>query len=158
MPYSINRQLDGLRPREKPADTLAPLLCMEHTLDSKALEDLPIFSSLSRRDLKAVAEHADTVDISAGTKLIEEGRLAYELFVIAQGAADVFHGNELIATVGPGDVLGEIGVLETHKRTATVVATSDMKLVVMYGPELTALTKKVPEILETLREIIAERT
>lgn len=127
-------------------------------MDSQRLEDIPLFSELSRRDRKRVAEHADEVDIASGTTLIEEGRLAYEFFVIVEGMADVFHGSDKIASVGPGDVLGEIGVLQTHKRTATVVATSPMRLVVMYGPELTALTDKMPKVLDRLYAIIRERT
>lgn len=126
-------------------------------MDSQRLQDIPLFSELSRRDRKRVAQHADEVDVASGTTLIEEGRLAYEFFVIVEGTADVFHGSDRIATVGRGDVLGEIGVLKTHKRTATVVATSPMRLVVMYGPELSALTDSMPEVLDRLYAIIRER-
>jgi CRP-like cAMP-binding protein len=127
-------------------------------LDPKRLKDIPLFSELSRRDRKLVAEHADEVDVPSGTTLIEQGRLAYEFFVITEGSADVFDGDEKIAAVGPGEVLGEMGVLETHKRTATVVATSPMSLIVIYGPELTALTAKMPDIMDRLNAIIQERS
>lgn len=127
-------------------------------MEPSELKDVPLFSELSRRDRKIVAQHADEVDVASGKTLIEQGRLAYEFFVITEGTADVFHGDEKIADVGPGDVLGEMGVLETHKRTATVVATSPMKLVVIYGPELTALTDKMPDVLDKLRDIIRRRT
>lgn len=127
-------------------------------MEPQRLKDIPLFSELGRRDRKSVAEHADEVDVPSGTTLIEQGRLAYEFFVITDGTADILDGDEKIAEVGPGDVLGEIGVLETHKRTATVVATSPMRLVVMYGPELTALKDKIPDVLDRLYAIIRERT
>ena len=126
-------------------------------MDAQRLSEIPLFAGLSRRDRKRVAEHADEVDVASGTTLIREGHLAYEFFAVIEGVADVLQGDQRIAALGPGEVFGEIGVLATHKRTATVVATSPMKLIVMYGPELTALSEKVPEVFEKLREIIRER-
>ena len=103
------------------------------------LENLAVFSGLSRRQRKTIAQHADEVEIPAGTKLVEQDRLANELYILKTGSADVLDGEDLINQLGPGDIVGEIGVLETHKRTATVVATSPISAVVMYGPELIAL-------------------
>ena len=68
-------------------------------MEPSELKDVPLFSELSRRDLKIVAEHADEVDVASGKTLIEQGRLAYEFFVITEGTADVFHGDEKIADV-----------------------------------------------------------
>lgn len=89
---------------------------------------------------------------------MEQGRLAYELFVMQSGTADVLIDGAVIAHLGPGDVVGEIGVLQTHLRTATVIATTPVKAIVMYGPELTALTQSLPGVLAELERLIAERT
>ena len=126
-------------------------------MDPAQLEDLSLFSSLSRRQRKTVAQHADEVDVAAGAMLVEQGRLANELFVIKIGTADVFDGDDLIAQLGLGDVVGEIGVLETHKRTATVVATSPVSAVVMYGPELTALRDSMPALFADLEDLVRAR-
>ncbi len=126
-------------------------------LDPIQLEDLSLFSSLSRRQRKTIARHADEVDVADGVRLVEQGRLANELFVIKTGTADVFDGDDLIAQLGPGDIVGEIGVLETHKRTATVVATSPISAVVMYGPELTALKDAMPALFADLEELVRTR-
>ena len=97
------------------------------------------------------------MEVTAGTKLAEQDRLANELYIIKTGSADVFDGEDLINQLGPGDVIGEIGVLETHKRTATVIATSPISAVVMYGPELTALKTSVPGLFADLEELVRSR-
>ncbi|MFV1961395.1 MAG: cyclic nucleotide-binding domain-containing protein [Acidimicrobiia bacterium] len=126
-------------------------------MDPAQLEDLPLFSGLSRRQRKTIAQHADEVDVAAGSKLVEQDRLANELYIIKTGSADVFDGEDLINQLGPGDVIGEIGVLETHKRTATVVATTPISAVVMYGPELTALEDSVPALFADLETLVRSR-
>ena len=127
-------------------------------MDASRLVSVPLFADLSRKDRKAVARHADEIQLTEGSKIVEQGRLAYELFVIQHGTADVVMNGEVIAQMGPGDVVGEIGVLQTHLRTATVVATSPVDAIVMYGPELTALTQSLPGVLAELERLIAERT
>ena len=106
---------------------------------------------------KVVAQHTDQVQLTAGTEIVSEGALANELFVIVDGTAEVFEGGTKIAELGSGDVVGEIGVLKTHKRTATVIATSPIKALVMYGPELTALNEVMPEVFSELESLIEER-
>ncbi len=127
-------------------------------MDASRLGSVPLFAELSRKDLKAVARHADEVDLREGANIVEQGRLAYELFVIESGTADVQIDGSVIAQLGPGDVVGEIGVLQTHMRTATVVATSPVKAIVIYGPELTALTETMPGVFAELQRLITERT
>jgi CRP-like cAMP-binding protein len=127
-------------------------------MDASRLESVPLFSELSRKDRKAVARHADEVDLPSGATIVEQGRLAYELFVIQSGTADVQIDGKVIAQIEAGDVVGEIGVMQTHMRTATVVATSPVKAIVIYGPELTALTESLPGVRAELERLITERT
>ena len=127
-------------------------------MDPASLEGVPLFSDLSRRDRRLVARHADEVEIQQGTHLTEQGRLAYELFVIQDGIADVIIDGERVSSLGPGDVAGEIGVLRGSHRTATLVATTPMRLIVMYGPELLALSEELPELFAELERIVAERS
>jgi CRP-like cAMP-binding protein len=126
-------------------------------MDPASLKDVPLFADLSRRVRRIVAQHADEVEVAAGTEIVTEGALAYELFVIVEGTADVFEDGVKIAEVGPGGVVGEIGVLKTHRRTATVTATTPVKAIVVYGPELTALGETMPEVFTELESLIEER-
>lgn len=126
-------------------------------MDPASLKDVPLFAGLSRRARKIVAQHTDEVQMAAGKEIVSEGALAYELFVIIEGSAEVSEGGTVIAQMGQGDVIGEIGVLRTHKRTATVTATTPIKALVLYGPEFTALRETMPEVFTELESLIEER-
>jgi CRP-like cAMP-binding protein len=127
-------------------------------MDVARLESISLFAQLSQKERKAIAQHADEVQIAQGAKIMEKGRVAYELFVIERGTADVIDGEAVIAQLGPGDVVGEIGLLRDHRRTATVIATSVIDAIVMFGPELMAMKGTVPLVFEELERLIAERT
>jgi len=126
-------------------------------MDVARLKSIPLFSQLSKSERKAIAQHADEVQIPQGTRIIEQGRVANELLVIERGTADVLDGEAVIAQIGPGDVVGEIGLLRYSRRTATVVATSAIDAIVMYGPELMAMKSSVPQVFEELERLVAER-
>lgn len=126
-------------------------------MDPAPLKDVPLFADLSRGARKVVARHTDEVEMDAGTRIVSEGALAYELFVIVEGTAEVSEGGTIIAQMGPGDVIGEIGVMRTHKRTATVTATTPVRALVLYGPEFTALRETMPEVFTELESLIEER-
>lgn len=129
----------------------------EVSMDAAQLESIPLFARLSKSERKAVAQHADEVRIEQGTKIIEQGGVANELLVIVRGAADVLDGEALIAQLGPGDVIGEIGLLRYSRRTASVIATSVIDAIVIYGPELMAMKNSLPLVFEQLDRLIAER-
>jgi CRP/FNR family cyclic AMP-dependent transcriptional regulator len=78
-------------------------------------------------------------------------------FVIEAGDADVQKGGDVVRKLGPGDVFGEIGLLATGTRTATVVATSPMRLVAMFSREYKRLESHMPGLAKSLRETMAKR-
>ena len=121
------------------------------------LASIPLFSSLSKREREQVARAADEVDVDEGKHLAEQGRFAYEFMAIEEGTADVLKDGEKLRELGPGDFFGEIGLLEAERRTATVVATSPMKLIVIFGPQLRSLEREMPQLSEQLRKAIRER-
>jgi CRP-like cAMP-binding protein len=96
------------------------------------------------------------VTVEEGTTLAAEGENAYELFVIESGEAEVRKDGEKIRTLGEGDFFGEIGLLTTGTRTATVVATKPTRPVVMFAREFNQLTRRMPTIAAALREAMRE--
>ena len=74
---------------------------------------------------------ASETSVSAGKLLVHEGDYSYDLIVIETGTADVIKAGEVIASLGPGDVLGEMGMLSGGRRTADVIATSPMHLITL---------------------------
>ena len=93
----------------------------------------------------------------AGKELVREGDYSYDVLAIEEGTASVDRGGEHIADLGPGDVFGEMGVLEREQRNATVVATSPMLLVTLTSWDIRRLQKTAPKAVDHLREVVAQR-
>jgi CRP/FNR family cyclic AMP-dependent transcriptional regulator len=117
----------------------------------------PLFSSLSKGERETLGRYLDRVDVPAGKTLTAEGSFAYEFFVIEEGEATVTRGGETLRTLGPGDFFGEIALLETDRRTATVVATTDMRLLVMHVREFHSMLAAAPAVAERVRDVLRER-
>jgi CRP/FNR family transcriptional regulator, cyclic AMP receptor protein len=127
-------------------------------MDSARLKTVPLFASLADKELKKVAQLADEVDVAAGQHLVDEGRFAHEFFVIEDGTAEVQHDGKTVATLGPGDFFGEIALIRTDRRTASVVATTPMKLIVVFGPNFRAMESDMPSVHDKINAAIEERT
>jgi len=95
--------------------------------------------------------------VEAGITLVREGDFGYGAFAITSGTADVLQDDTVLRTLGPGDMFGEIAVLSGGRRTATVVATTDMTLVTVLNRDLWRIERESPEIAEVLRATIADR-
>jgi CRP-like cAMP-binding protein len=88
---------------------------------------------------------------------VDQGRFAYEFFVIEEGSAEVTHNGDHLTDLGPGDFFGEIGILGDEPRTASVVATSDMTLIVMTDRDFREMTRRMPKVAETIRNTMQLR-
>jgi CRP-like cAMP-binding protein len=126
-------------------------------MDPKQLEGIGFFSSLSGRELKQLAQWTDEVSVGEGHELAKEGQFAHEFFVITEGTAEVVKSGKRIAELGPGDFFGEIGLLETDRRTASVLATSPMRLVVMFQREFKQMESELPAVADRVRSAIRAR-
>jgi CRP/FNR family transcriptional regulator, cyclic AMP receptor protein len=126
-------------------------------MDPARLRKIPVFSDLSMEELSHVAALAAEVSVPAGKELVREGDYSYDVLAIEEGTATVERHGDHIADLGPGDVLGEMGVLERSQRNATVRATSPMLLVTLSGWDVRRLQKTAPHAVDHLRGVVAER-
>jgi CRP/FNR family transcriptional regulator, cyclic AMP receptor protein len=126
-------------------------------MDPERLKDLPLFAELDDAERTEVAAWSRELSVEAGTTLAAEGENAYELFVIESGEAEVRKGGEVIRSLGPGDAFGEIGLLATGTRTASIEATTPMKLVAIFAREFKQIEARMPQIAEHLRASMRER-
>jgi CRP-like cAMP-binding protein len=126
-------------------------------MDAARLERIPLFADLDDEERAEVAARVHEVTVEADHTLALQGDHAYELFVIEDGEAEVRREGETIATLREGDVLGEIGVLVTGTRRATVVSTTPMRLVAMFARDFKQVERQMPVIADRLREIMRER-
>ena len=121
-------------------------------MDPDRLKAIPVFASLDDKTLRAIATFATENSVPAGKHLVKEGDYAYEFMAIEEGEADVIRGGEKVATLGPGEFFGEIGVLEKTLRTASVVATTPMRLVTLSHWDLRRVGDAMDQIRTTLEE------
>ncbi len=118
---------------------------------------VPLFSALSKSDLQQVDRAADRIEVEAGRELVTEGRTGREFFLILDGTAIVRRNGRKVATLGPGQFFGELSLLDKGPRTATVVAESDMKLLVLGQREFGGLIDGVPGMAAKLLQGLAHR-
>jgi CRP/FNR family transcriptional regulator, cyclic AMP receptor protein len=126
-------------------------------MDTKQLEGVGLFAGLTKQELGQLAQWTDEIAVPEGEQLATEGRFAHEFFVIEEGSADVTQNGERIAELGPGEFFGEIGLLETERRTASVVATSPMRLIVMFQREFKQMEREMPGVADRIRSAIRAR-
>ena len=123
------------------------------------LRSVPLFADLSDDALRELSVWLDEVKVSGGKHLVDEGDYAYNLFVILEGKAQVIRDGEEVAELGPGDFFGEMGVLgQEGRRNATVVAKGQTKLLTLATYDVDRMKKSAPEMLDTLRKAVEERS
>ena len=125
-------------------------------METSRLAGIPLLADLEDADLEMIAASAREVDVEAGQALATEGEFGHALFAIESGTAEVSADGETRRTLGPGDVFGEIAVMASGRRTASVVATSPMRLIAFFKRDVWALEQQSPKVAERLRTLAAE--
>lgn len=126
-------------------------------MDAERLKSIAVFAELDDASRDAISKLAAEVSVPEGKELVREGDYSYDLIAIEDGTARVHHGDETIAELGPGDVVGEMGVLERAQRNASVTATSPMMLITLTGWDVRKLRKQAPQAVEALENVVRER-
>ena len=121
------------------------------------LSPLPLFAGLSKDELGRVARSFEEKQVSAGTRLTLEGASGYSFFVIEDGQVDVERGGKALETLGSGDFFGEAAILTGERRNATVTASSDVTVLVLFGTEFRVLESELPAAAEKIRLKMMER-
>ena len=121
------------------------------------IKSVPLFEHCSRRDLAEVAAIADEIDLPEGKELTQEGAPGREFFVLVEGDAAVRKGNRRINRLGPGDFFGEIALVNEQPRTATVVAETPVRALVITARSFKRLLSEQPQIQGKVLSAIAAR-
>jgi CRP/FNR family cyclic AMP-dependent transcriptional regulator len=121
------------------------------------IKRVPLFSECSRKHLNEIAGIADEIDLREGKELTTEGRPGREFFVLIDGTADVKKGSRRINRMGPGDFFGEIALVTQRPRTATVVATSPIRALIITDRSFRTLLERQPEIQGKVMSALAAR-
>jgi CRP-like cAMP-binding protein len=108
------------------------------------LKKIHLFSNLSNRQLIEIAKHAQSVSVKAGEVLAKQGSKGWEFFFIIEGKAQVQKDGKAIRKLTSGDFLGEIALIDQETRTATVIADTDMTLLVVDSRSFGHLLETIP--------------
>jgi CRP/FNR family transcriptional regulator, cyclic AMP receptor protein len=127
-------------------------------VDAKSLEAVPLFAGLSRKERQRVARWADEIDVAAGHHLVDQGRFPHEFFMLLEGTVEVTKDGDHLAELGPGDFFGEIALVEGERRTASVVATSPVRAIVMHQRDFEEMRQELPAVCDRIQRAITERT
>ena len=121
------------------------------------LAEVPLFSACSRKDLQKIARASDEVLVKVGRVLVDQGRPGHEFFLILSGTASVRRNNRKVAELVPGQYFGELSLLDRGPRTATVVADTEMKVLVLGQREFLGVLDDVPGLAYKILRIMAHR-
>jgi CRP/FNR family transcriptional regulator, cyclic AMP receptor protein len=126
-------------------------------LDASLLKKIPLFAEVPDDDLQKVATFATTEEFPEGATVVKEGGYSNHFYAIEEGTVKVERGDEHLADLGPGDVFGEQGLLEKQERTASVVASSPLRVIKIEHWELSRMRKAMPQVVEELQRKVEER-
>jgi CRP/FNR family transcriptional regulator, cyclic AMP receptor protein len=127
-------------------------------VELSTVASIPLFAPVPRRRHWHLARLADEVGVPAGYELTRQGGYAREFFVVLKGSADVYRDGERVGALDPGDFFGEVGLLGPRwERTATVVASSPMRLLVLARRQFRELLFAAPTVAARIRGAAIQR-
>lgn len=121
------------------------------------LQAVPMLASFSKKELRAIAKASDQMTFPAGHVLIKEGTEGYEGFVVLEGTVAVTRKGKKVATLGAGEVLGELALLESSLRSASVHCETECTVLVMERMRFKALLLEMPSLAVKFLESLAGR-
>jgi len=124
------------------------------SVDAAELGALPVFGSLSQDELAKLAAGAERVEVGEpGVELTKEGDFGHSVFVVLEGTAQVAVDGDVVRDLSRGDLFGEIAVLSSGRRTATVVSSTPMALVSVFKRDVWAIEEKNDAFAAELRRL-----
>ena len=130
---------------------------MPHDEKLEHLRRVPLFAKMGTRELERLGALADEVEVGLDTVLAEQGRVGHEFFIVLEGRVMVLDGRTPVTTLGPGEFFGEIALIESVPRTATVRAEGIVHLLVIGHREFNALMDEFPTVRSAVMDALAER-
>ena len=123
----------------------------------KHLASIPLFAECDKKELQEIGKLATEIEIPGGREFIKEGDYAQEMLVIVEGSATVTKGGQKIATLGPGDFVGELALLSHRPRNATVTSDTKLDILVIDSGAMDALLDDIPGLAKRFLKVVASR-
>ncbi len=126
-------------------------------MDESRLDGIPLFAGLTEPQRRKLAGEMREVKLAQGDHLVDEGEFPLDFFVICEGSAAVVSRGKHLTDLGPGDFLGEIGLLQEALRTASVIATSPIAALAIPARVFREMTSSMPEASHQIEAAMQER-
>jgi CRP-like cAMP-binding protein len=126
-------------------------------MDANTVRELPLFEGLSEEVAGDCAGRFEELELLAGTGLAREGEFAYKFFVVLDGHVEVQRDFQHVATLGPGDFFGEMGVMAGGRRNARVIATTRCRVGWMTGWAFESMLRDHPDVAGRIQTVVDER-
>ena len=117
---------------------------------------ISVLSGCSDEELDAVGRVASELKFATGETLMSEGDFGHSLFLVESGSADVLIHGDKVREIAPGEVVGEVAVLASGRRTASVVATSPVQVIALFKRDVWRLEDDAPKAAQRLRAALEE--
>jgi len=121
------------------------------------LEEVNLLAGCSRRQLRAIAKISEVIEVPAGTVLARLGQPGEEFFLILDGSAHVEVSPRKRSRLGPGQYFGEMSLLDGGPRSASVVAETPLRLLVIKRRNFSTLLREAPELAQNLMTTLSRR-
>jgi CRP-like cAMP-binding protein len=123
----------------------------------ETLAQVPLFSGVKPKDLQRLEKRMTERAFNEGDEITTEGKSGIGFFVIEHGNATVSVGGKIIRTLGPGEHFGEVALIDSGPRSATIVATTDLRCRGMSAWEFRPFVEEHPEVAWALLETLVGR-
>jgi CRP-like cAMP-binding protein len=125
--------------------------------DLQLLKQVTVFSVLGEDQLRRIVETAQPTEHAAGEALTEQGVMGHRFHLLIEGAAEVERDGQTIAKLGPGDFVGEVGLLGGGTSTATVRCTEATRCLSLRREAFWQLLEEEPAIALRILEVVSRR-
>jgi len=119
------------------------------------ISNVPLFSGLSDKEVRSLAQRARQVSLPAGSVIVAEGARGVEFFVLLSGAAKVTRGGRAVGKLAAGDTFGELALIAGTSRRATVTTTEPSELMVVMRADFFALLDEFPKMTRKMLTALA---
>src|SRR5262245_66616860 len=121
----------------------------------KHLAAVPLFKDCTKKELELILRVSTPITVNAGETLIKEGEFAQQMMILMEGSAIVRRNGRKVATLEPGAILGELALLTNRRRNATVVAATDVNVLVIDPRGFSSVLADVPSVTRTILSTVA---
>ena len=121
------------------------------------LEEVSLLAGCSRRQLRAIARISEVIEVPADAVLARAGHPGEEFFLILDGHARVEVSPRKRAKLGPGQYFGEMSLLDGGPRSATVLAETPLRLLVIKRRDFSTLLREAPDLTQNVLVTLSRR-